>query len=163
LTLTPSTNRPRVGKDVIVVAALEPAQTGARYKLNWGDGSPVETVSDSGTHHYAKAKLYKVSASAVVGETELNHEIVLNVTPSIWPPLALGLLAMMAALVIAQIPPPIPAHLTMIPRLGTPGVPQMTLLGREPYASLSFEPGVKPAEERISFFKKRRKSRSEQS
>jgi hypothetical protein len=33
-------------------------------------------------------------------------------------------------------------------------VPQMTLLNREPYLSLSFEPGVGPAEEDITFLKK---------
>lgn len=161
LTLTPSTNRPRIGKDVLVVAALEPAQEGAIYKLNWGDGSPVETVSGFGAHHYTKAKLYKVSASAMVGNSELNHEIVLDVVPSISPPLVFGLLAMVGGLAFVGMHPPIAPHLTMIPRMGTPGVPQMTLLGREPYASLSFEPGVKPAEERISFFKRGPKSRSE--
>ena len=73
LTLTTTTRRPVVGKDVVVVAALEPALAGASYRLNWGDGSAAETVSGSGqgTHHYAKAKLYKVSASTVVGTSRL--------------------------------------------------------------------------------------------
>jgi len=71
LTLTTKTLRPVVGRDVVVVAALEPPSlAGASYRLNWGDGSAVETVNESGTHRYAKAKLYKVSASTVVGRSE---------------------------------------------------------------------------------------------
>jgi hypothetical protein len=115
-------------------------------------------------HHYAKAKLYKVSASAVVGNNELNHEIMLDVTPSIVPPLVAGMLALLGACAIAGRPLHLPQpKLSMVPRWGAPGVPEMRLLSREPYASLSFVPGVRPAEERISFFKKIRKSRSEKS
>jgi hypothetical protein len=151
-----------VGKEVDVVAALVPAQAGTSYKLDWGDGSPVEMISDSASHHYTKAKLYKVSASAIVGDSELNHEIVLNVTPSIVPPLVAGMLALLGACAFAGTPHLFRPTVTMVGRLGTPGVPEMRLLTRKPYASLSFVPGVKPAEERFSFLK-RRKSGSEQS
>ena len=154
LTLTPKTRRPVVGKDVVVVAALEPALSGASYRLNWGDGSPAETVSGSGqgTHHYAKAKLYKVSASTVVGDSHLNHEILLQVGP-VAPRIdwLLAALAGLAALFLHF--PPVP-KVTASFRWGAPGVPQMTLLNREPYLSLSFEPGVGPAEEDITFSKK---------
>jgi hypothetical protein len=154
LTLTPKTRRPVVGKDVVVVAALEPALSGASYRLNWGDGSPAETVSGSGqgTHHYAKAKLYKVSASTVVGDSHLNHEILLQVGP-VAPRIdwLLAALAGLAALFLHF--PPVP-KVTASFRWGAPGVPEMTLLNREPYLSLSFEPGVGPAEEDITFSKK---------
>jgi hypothetical protein len=162
LTLMTKTNRPVVGKDVVVVAALEPALAGASYRLNWGDGSAVEMVSGSGqgTHHYAKAKLYKVSASTVVGTSELNHEILVNVGPVVpridW---LLAALAGLAALFLHF--PPVP-KVTASVRWGAPGVPEMKLLSREPYLSLSFEPGVGPAEEDITFSKKRRKSGLEQ-
>jgi hypothetical protein len=46
-------------------------------------------------------------------------------------------------------------------RWGAPVVPEMKLLSREPYSSLSFEPGVRPAEEHITFTKKRDESGSE--
>ena len=153
-----------VGKDVIVVPALEPAQPGASYRLNWGDGSAVETVSEAGTHHYAKAQLYKVSASTVVGTSELNHEMLLQVEPiggGVGPKVFVGLLAALAGLsfwVSHLIVPKLSASV----RWGTPGVPEMKLLSREPYLSLSFEPGVGPAEEDITFSKKRRKSGLEQ-
>jgi hypothetical protein len=162
LTLTTKTSRPVVGKDVVVVAALEPALAGASYRLNWGDGSAVETVSQlgQGTHHYAKAKLYKVSASTVVGTSELNHEILVKVGP-VAPRIdwLLAALAGLAALFLHF--PPVP-KLTASVRWGAPGVPEMKLLSREPYLSLSFEPGVGPAEEDITFAKKRRKSGLEQ-
>jgi hypothetical protein len=150
-----------VGKDVVVVAALEPLLPGASYRLNWGDGSAVEAVSGSGTHRYAKAKMYKVSATTVVGSSELNHEILLKVGPVISPAID-GLMAMLAGLGVLMF------HVSSAPkfsvsfRKGTPGVPEIKLLTREPYASWSFEPGMRPTEERITFFKKRRKSGSEQ-
>jgi len=154
-----------VGKDVVVVAALEPALSGASYRLNWGDGSPAETVSGSGqgTHHYAKAKLYKVSASTVVGDSHLNHEILLQVGPvgPFWPRFD-WVLAALAGLAALRLHFPGVPKLTVSPRWGAPGVPEMTLLNREPYLSLSFEPGVGPAEEDITFAKKRRKSGLEQ-
>lgn len=142
-----------------------PSQSGASYRLNWGDGSAVETVGEAGRHHYAKAQMYKVSASAVVGNSELNHEILLDVRPSVWPPIVTGLLAMLAGLAfVGTMHPGLTRIITVSSRLGAPGVPEMTLLSREPYASWSFEPGARPAEGRISFFKdfkKRRKSGSE--
>jgi hypothetical protein len=160
LTLTTNTLRPVVDKDVAVVAALEPSHAGASYRLDWGDGS-VETVNESGVgrHRYAKAKMYKVSASTLVAGSELNHEILLRVGPvgPFWPRFdwLLAALAGLAALFLHF--PPVP-KLTAVPRWGAPGVPEMTLLNREPYLSLSFEPGVRPAEEDITFSKKRRKS-----
>jgi hypothetical protein len=162
LTLTAKTERPVVGRDVVVVAALEPLHVGASYRLNWGDGSPVETVNESGrgTHRYAKAKPYTVSASAVVNDRELNHEVLVKVGP-VAPRIdwLLAALAGMAALFLHF--PPVP-KLTASCRWGAPGVPEMTLLNREPYLSLSFEPGARPAEENITFAKKRRKSGLEQ-
>ena len=162
LTLTSKTTRPVVGKDVVVVPALKPARAGAMYRLNWGDGS-VETVSGESSHHYAKAIVYKVSASTVVDKSELNHEVLVDVGPV--PGAKLKLLAMLMAALAGvgfwgmhlYVP-----KLSASFRWGAPSVPEMKLLGREPYASLSFEPGVRPAEGRISFFKKRRKSGSEQ-
>ena len=161
LTLTAKTLQPVVDKDVAVVAALNPLHAGASYRLDWGDGT-VETVNDSGAgrHRYAKAKKYKVSASTVVAGRELNHEILLQVGP-VWPRFdwLLGALAGLAAVFLHF---PSPPKLTAVPRWGEPGVPEMTLLNREPYLSLSFEPGVGPAEEDITFAKKRRKSGLEQ-
>jgi hypothetical protein len=167
LTLTTKTARPVVGKDVVVAAALEPSHAGATYRLNWGDGSPVETVNASGvgTHRYAKAKPYTVSASAVVGDKELNHEVLVKVgsVGPFWPRYdwLVAALAGLAALALQFPSVPVP-KLTASPRWGAPGVPEMTLLNREPYLSLSFEPGVRPAEEDITFAKKRRKSGLEQ-
>jgi hypothetical protein len=152
LTLTTKTRRPVVGKDVVVVAALEPAVSGASYRLNWGDGSPVETVSEAGTHRYAKPKLYKVSASTVVGDSHLNREVLLQVGPVMWPRVA-GLMALLVGLTFGTMHLLVPKVTTSF-RWGAPAVPQMTLLNREPYLSLSFEPGVGPAEEDITFSKK---------
>jgi hypothetical protein len=152
LTLTTKTRRPVVGKDVVVVAALAPSQAGTSYLLNWGDGSAVETVSEAGTHRYAKAKLYKVSASTVVGESHLNREILLQVGPVMWPRVA-GLMAMLAGLAFGTMHLLLP-KVTASLRWGAAEVPQMRLLSREPYLSLSFEPGVGPAEEDITFSKK---------
>jgi hypothetical protein len=152
LTLKAKTNRPVVGRDVIVVAALEPSKAGASYRLNWGDGSAVETVSDSGTHRYAKAKMYKVSASTVVGDSHLNREILLQVAPVMWPRFV-GLMAVLAGLTFGAMHLFVP-KLTASARWGAAGVPEMTLLNREPYMSLSFEPGARPAEEDITFSKK---------
>ncbi|HWW96574.1 MAG TPA: hypothetical protein VNY74_02715 [Edaphobacter sp.] len=164
LTLRTKPDRPVVGKDVVVVAALEPSHPGASYRLNWGDGSAVETVDGSGkgTHRYAKAKPYTVSASTVVAGRELNHEVLLQVG-LFWPRYdwLLAALAGLAALALHFPSVPVP-KLTASPRWGSPGVPEMTLLNREPYLSLSFEPGVGPAEEDITFAKKRRKSGLEQ-
>jgi hypothetical protein len=152
-----------VGKDVVVVATLEPAQPGASYRLNWGDGSAVETVSESGTHRYERVKTYKVSASTVVQSSELHHELLLTVKPAVGPEVA-ELMAVLAGLALG-------ATFIFLPKFsatfhwGAPGAPEMRLLSREPYASLSFEPGVGPAEERITFLNilnKRRKSGSEQ-
>jgi len=162
LSLTTKTSRPLVGKDVAVVAALEPSRAGASYRVNWGDGSAVETLNESGmgTHRYAKAKRYTVSASTMVGDRELNHEILVQVGP-VAPRIdwLLAALAGLAALFLHF--PPVP-KLTASCRWGAPGVPEMTLLNREPYTSLSFEPGVRPAEEHITFSKTRRKSGLEQ-
>jgi hypothetical protein len=153
LRLTTKTNRPVVGKDVVVVAALEPSHAGASYLLNWGDGSAEETVSDSGRHRYAKAKMYKVSARTVVEGSQLNHELLLQVKPVVWPRVV-GLMTMLAAgLAFGKTHLFVP-KLTASARWGAPGVPEMTLLNREPYASLSFEPGVGPAEESITFSNK---------
>jgi len=160
LTLTATTIRPVVGKDVVVVAALEPLLPGASYRLNWGDGSAVEAVSGRGTHRYAKAKMYKVSATTVVGSSELNHEILLKVGPVISPAID-GLMAMLAGLGVLMFHISAPKFSVSF-RRGTPGVPEIRLLTREPYASWSFEPGMRSTEERITFFKKRRKSGSEQ-
>lgn len=43
-------------------------------------------------------------------------------------------------------------------RVGAPGVPEIRLLGKEPYVSLSFEPGVGLAEGRITFPRLRQKT-----
>ena len=152
LTLMTKTPRPMVGKDVVVVAALDPSRGGTSYRLNWGDGSAVETVSESGTHRYVKAKMYKVSASTVVGTSELNHEILLQVGPVVSPRIDL-LMAVLAGLAACSLIGFVP-KLSATCRWGAPSVPEMKLLNREPYLSLSFEPGVGPAEEEITFSKK---------
>jgi hypothetical protein len=163
LTLTTTTSKPVVGREIVVVPALEPARAGASYRVDWGDGSAVETVSASGMHHYAKAQLYKVSASTVVGRSKLNHEMLLQVepVPGRQFKLVVGLLAALTGAGFWG------THL-IVPKLsasfrwGAPSVPEMKLLSREPYLSLSFEPGVGLAEEDITFSKKRRKSGLEQ-
>jgi hypothetical protein len=162
LTLT-TTSPLVVGREIEVVPSLEPARAGTSYRVDWGDGSAVEMVNESGKHHYAKAQLYKVSASTVVGRSKLNHEMLLQVgpVPGRRFKFVVGLLAALTGVGFWG------THL-FVPKLsasfrwGAPGVPEMKLLSREPYASLSFEPGLRPAEGRISFFKKRRKSGSEQ-
>ena len=152
LTLMTKTPRPVVGRDVVVVAALDPSRGGTSYRLNWGDGSAVETVSESGTHRYVKAKMYKVSASTVVGTSELNHEILLQVGPVVSSRIDL-LIAVLAGLAACSLIGFVP-KLSATCRWGAPSVPEMKLLNREPYLSLSFEPGVGPAEEEITFSKK---------
>lgn len=158
LTLTTRTSRPVTGKDVVVEAALIPQELGTTYQLNWGDGSAAETVSAPGwgVHRYPAAKMYTVSASTVVGGSHLYHEIPLDVRRpvAIWYRIA-GLMAALAGLSFWV------SHL-LVPKLsasarwGAPAVPEMKLLSREPYLSLSFEPGVGPTEEDITFSKKRR-------
>jgi hypothetical protein len=160
LTLTANPKLPEVGKDVVVVPELKPSRAGASYQLNWGDGSPVETVSDSGRHHYAKAKTYKVSATTVAGGSQLNHEMLLEVRPLVWPPVVtliavLGLACGAMHFIIKSL-------LSTSFRLGAPGVPVIRLLSHVPYASWSFEPGMRPPEGRITFLKERRKSGLEQ-
>jgi hypothetical protein len=160
LTLTANPKLPKVGKDVVVVPELKPSRAGASYQLNWGDGSPVETVSDFGKHHYAKAQTYKVSATTVAGGSELNHEILLEVRPLVWPPVVtliavLGLAGGAMHFIIKSL-------FSTSFRLGAPSVPEIRLLGRVPYASWSFEPGMRPPEGRITFLKERRKSGLEQ-
>lgn len=160
LSLTASTSRPTVGKDVEVTPTLAPAQQGASYQLDWGDGSAVQMVSESGKHHYTKAAPYKVSASTVVAGNELHHEILLQVRPAIGPPVFVGLLAVLAGLAFGGMHLYVP-KLSASFRWGAPEVPQMKLLSREPYTSLSFVPGVGPAEESITIAKKRKKFGSE--
>ena len=160
LTLTANPKRPEVGKDVVVAPELKPSRAGASYKLNWGDGSPVETVSDFGKHHYAKAQTYKVSASTVADSSELNYEMLLEVRPLVWPPVVtliavLGLAGGAMHFIIKSL-------FSTSFRLGAPGVPEIKLLDRVPYASWSFEPGMRPPEGRITFLKERRKSGLEQ-
>ena len=156
LTLTANPKQPQVGKDVVVVPELKPSRAGATYKLNWGDGSPVETVSDFGKHRYAKAQKYKVSASTMAGSSELNYEMLLKVRPLVWPPVVtliavLGLACGAMHFIIKSL-------FSTSFRLGAPGVPVIRLLSRVPYASWSFEPGMRPPEGRITFLKERRKS-----
>jgi hypothetical protein len=157
LTLSAKTDRPVVGKDVEVVPALDPAEPGAQYQLNWGDGSKVEIVSGKASHHYAKAKRYTVSASTKVNGSELNHQIVLDVGPVVWHRVVsvMAVLAGAAFFFFKPGAPPLP-KLSVSSRWGEPGVPEMKLLTREPYASLSFEPGLGPEEESITFASKGR-------
>jgi hypothetical protein len=155
LTLTTTPDRPVVGKDVEVVPALDPAEPGTKYQLDWGDGSK-EIVNGKASHHYAKAKLYTVSARTLVNGTELNHQIVLDVGPVVWHRVVsvMGLLAGAAFFLIKpRVPLP---KISVSSRWGEPGVPEMKLLTREPYASLSFEPGLGPEEESITFASKGR-------
>ncbi|WP_433969410.1 hypothetical protein [Tunturiibacter gelidiferens] len=141
-----------MGGKIVVVPALTPSQEGTSYQLDWGDGSAKETVSESGTHRYAKPKLYKVSARARVGNSEFNREILLQVGPAIWPRVAV-LLTTIAGVGLFGL------HTLLKVTTGCRwDVPKMKLLGRETYVSLSFVPAVGPAEERITFSKKRRRS-----
>jgi hypothetical protein len=144
-----------VGRKISVVPALTPSQAGTSYELDWGDGSAKETVTESGTHLYAKPKLYKVSAQAKVGNDELHREILLQVgpvDPGIWPRFAV-LLTTIAGVGLWGM------HTLLKVTTGCRwDVPKMKLLGRETYVSLSFVPDVGPAEERITFSKKRRRS-----
>jgi PKD domain len=153
LNLTASSSRPAVGKRVVVTAALNPSHAGTSYQLNWGDGSAVETVSDSATHRYAKAKTYTVLArTTTVDKLQLNHEIVLHVQPVIWPRVTV-LLASMAGLGLLSLP--MLVNVTTGCRWDTP---KMTFVDKQPYVSLSFVPDVGPAEERITFLKTKRRS-----
>ncbi|WP_216843072.1 hypothetical protein [Granulicella sp. S190] len=140
-----------VGRKVVVTPTLTPSQPGTSYQLNWGDGSAIETVTGAGTHHYAKAKLYKVSARTKVENRVLNHEILLQVGPVLWPRIIISLAAL-SGLGFWLLHPVL--KVTASYRWGAPGVPEMKLLSRKPYFSLSFEPGYGPAEERITFLKK---------
>lgn len=141
-----------VGRKIVVVPALTPSHAGTSYQLNWGDGSAMETVTDSGTHRYAKPKLYKVSARAVVGTSELNREILLQVGPVV-PPWVAVLLTTIAGVGLWGM------HTLVKVTTGCRwDVPKMKLLGRETYVSLSFVSDMGPAEERITFSKKRRRS-----
>jgi hypothetical protein len=155
LTTTASSLRPVVGGKIVVVPALTPAQAGASYLLDWGDGSAKETVSESGTHRYAKPQLYKVSAQATVGKIELHREILLQVGP-----VDTGRWKRFAALLMTIAGVGLWGMHTLVKV--TTGcrwdVPKMKLLGRESYVSLSFVPDMGPAEERITFSKKRRRS-----
>jgi hypothetical protein len=155
LTLSAKTDRPVVGRDVEVVPALEPAEPGTKYQLDWGDGSK-EIVSGRASHHYAKAKRYTVSATTKVNGSELNHEIVLDVGPVVWHRVV-SVMAVLAGAAFFFIKPRVPLpKFSVSSRWGEPGVPEMTLLTREPYASLSFEPGLGPEEESITFASKGR-------
>lgn len=152
LNLTPSSFQPKVGKKVVVVAALNPSQAGASYQLDWGDGSAVETVSKSGTHRYQKAKMYKVSAKTVVGNSQLHREIVLQVGPVIWRRVIV-LLASVAGMGLWSL------HMLLNVTTGCRwDVPKVTFVGPQTYVSLSFVPDVGPAEERITFLKTKRRS-----
>ena len=153
LNLTTSSSRPVAGKQVVVTAALNPSHAGTSYQLNWGDGSAVETVSDSATHRYAKAKTYTVSArTTTVDKMQLNHEIVLQVQPVIWPRVTV-MLASVAGLGLLSLP--------MLVNVSTGcrwDVPKVTVVGPQPHVSLSFVPDVGAAEERITFLKTKRRS-----
>jgi hypothetical protein len=152
LNLTPSSFRPEAGKKVVVVAELSPSQDGASYQLNWGDGSAVETVSKSSTHRYQKAKMYKVSARTVVGGSQLNREILLQVGPLIWPRVTV-LLASVAGMGLLSL------HMLLNVTTGCRwDVSKLTFVGKQPYVSLSFVPDVGPAEQRITFLKTKRRS-----
>ena len=158
LMLASKTHKPVAGKEVVVEATLTPQSDGATYQLDWGDGSAMETVRAPGLaeHRYTTAKTYTVSASTYVDGSHLYHQIALQVAPVVWP-------RVMSALAFVGGLPFLGWHLVRLLlsagfRVGAPGVPEMRLLGREPYVSLSFEPGVRAAEERITFPGLRRKT-----
>jgi len=157
LMLASKTHKPVAGKEVVVEATLTPQSDGATYELDWGDGSAMETERAPGVaeHRYTTAKTYTVSASTYVDGSHLYHQILLQVAP-VWP-------RVMSALALVGALPFLGWHLVRLLlsasfRVGAPGVPEMRLLSREPYVSLSFEPGVRPAEERITFPGLRRKT-----
>jgi hypothetical protein len=157
LMLTSKSHKPVAGKEVVVEATLTPQSDGATYQLDWGDGSAMETVRAPGRaeHRYMTAKTYTVSASTYVDGSHLYHQILLQVAP-VWP-------RVMRALALLGGLPFLGWHLVRLLlsasfRVGAPGVPEMRLLSREPYVSLSFEPGVRAAEERITFPGLRRKT-----
>ena len=158
LMLISKSHKPVAGKEVVVEATLTPQSDGATYQLDWGDGSAMETVRAPGLaeHRYTTAKTYTVSASTYVDGSHLYRQILLQVAPVVWP-------RVMSALAFVGALPFLGWHLVRLLlsasfRVGAPGVPEMRLLSREPYVSLSFEPGVRPAEERITFPGLRRKS-----
>ena len=158
LMLASKTHKPVAKKEVVVEATLTPQSDGATYQLDWGDGSAMETVRAPGLaeHRYTTAKTYTVSASTYVDGSHLYHQIALQVAPVVWP-------RVMSALAFVGGLPFLGWHLVRLLlsasfRVGAPGVPEMRLLGREPYVSLSFEPGVRPAEGRITFPGLRRKT-----
>jgi hypothetical protein len=152
LNLTASSSRPVVGKQVVVEAALNPSHAGTSYQLNWGDGSAVETVRNSATHRYAKAKMYKVSARTVVDNRQLNREILLQVGPAILTPVIV-MLASLAGLGLLSL------HMLVNVTTGCRwDTPKMTFVGQQPYVSLSFVPDVGPAEESITLLKTKRRS-----
>jgi hypothetical protein len=150
LNLSPSPHRPAVGTTVVVTAKLNPPQAMKNYELNWGDGSPVETVSESATHRYTKANTYKVSARTIAGDKELNREIMLPVVVWPWVTVSLASVAGVGFLSLHML-----VNLTTGCRWDTP---KMTFVGRQPYVSLSFVPDVGPAEERITILDKKRRS-----
>lgn len=158
LMLTQKTDKPVAGKEVVVEAALTPQPDGVTYQLDWGDGSALESVRAPGLagHRYAAAKTYTVSASTNVDGSHLYHQILLQVAPVVWP-------RVLSALALAGMLPFLGWHLAKLLlsatfRAGAPGVPEIRLLGKEPYVSLSFEPSAGPAEGRITFTRLRQKT-----
>ncbi len=158
LMLAQKTHKPVAGKEVVVEAALTPQQDGVTYQLDWGDGSALESVRAPGLaeHRYPAAKTYTVSASTYVDGSYLHRKISLQVAPVLWP-------RVVSALALVGGLPFLGWHLAKLLlsatfRVGAPGVPEIRLLGKEPYVSLSFESGMGPAEERITFARLRQKT-----
>ncbi len=151
LNLSSSPSRPAVGTTVVVTAELIPSRDGTSYELNWGDGSPWETVSKSATHRYTKTNTYKVSARTRIADgKELNREIMLPVVVWPWVTVSLASVAGVGFLSLHML-----VNLTTGCRWDTP---KMTFVGKQPYVSLSFVPDVGPAEERITILDKSRRS-----
>ena len=151
LTLSPSPSRPAVGTTVVVTAKLDPSQNQTSYKLDWGDGSPVETISKSATHRYTKTNTYKVWARTTTADgEELNREIMLPVVVWPWVTVSLASVAGVGFLSLHML-----VNLTTGCRWDAP---KMTFVGKQPYVSLSFVPDVGPAEERITILNKSRRS-----